>query len=275
MNDIDNIFSKLKDSQVQTPEIWSKLESKLGNNPNSNIGNNLGKVNIVKTIVSNSIFKTIGFIACCGVIGLLTYLIVDNNKENIENKISKKRIETPKTYTLIKNNNDNNTIQVERTHNFNNANNLMKTTKEELIVEYSINDEQNIVIQNNNFSIKKLNSNQTVTPEIIINNKKEDDTLKYSEKAPLPIQEILIFKASNVITPNGDGINDFFVIKNIDKFLQNSLIIFDNKGRIVYRCKGYKNNFDAVNIPIGTYFYKFEYNNLGKKERQTGSITIM
>ena len=83
------------------------------------------------------------------------------------------------------------------------------------------------------------------------------------------------FEPSNVITPNGDGINDVFFIKNVEKFPDNSLVIFDDRGKIIFKCRNYKNNFKAVNIPIGTYFYKFEYRNIEKKEIKPGSITVM
>ena len=53
------------------------------------------------------------------------------------------------------------------------------------------------------------------------------------------------------------------------------IVIFDARGKIVYRRKGYKNDFSAINLPIGTYFYKFEYNKLGKTICKSGSITVM
>ena len=42
------------------------------------------------------------------------------------------------------------------------------------------------------------------------------------------------FDFPNVITPNGDGINDRFVIKNLDQYPNNKLQVFDRTGKILY-----------------------------------------
>ena len=50
---------------------------------------------------------------------------------------------------------------------------------------------------------------------------------------------------NNVITPNGDGKNDTWVIKNIDYYPNNTVKIFDRAGRLVYSKKGYNNEWDG------------------------------
>lgn len=61
----------------------------------------------------------------------------------------------------------------------------------------------------------------------------------------------------NVITPNGDGKNDFFVISNLELYHQNELQIFDRSGRSVYRKKNYVNEWNAQGLPKAVYFYHF------------------
>ena len=141
-------------------------------------------------------------------------------------------------------------------------------------IEYNINDEKESIINNSNSLVLPINSVQTSSPTVDINNIQETNLTQQEEKSP--VQTLPELKISqNVITPNGDGINDYFEIKNIEKYPENSLVIFDAKGKIIYRCKGYKNNFDAKNIPQGTYFFKLEYNHLGKIQTKPGSITIL
>ena len=63
------------------------------------------------------------------------------------------------------------------------------------------------------------------------------------------------FFLSNVITPNGDGKNDAFVINGLGKFASNELIIFDRWGSHVFQKKGYQNDWTGQGLVAGTYFY--------------------
>jgi gliding motility-associated-like protein len=65
----------------------------------------------------------------------------------------------------------------------------------------------------------------------------------------------------NVFTPNGDGLNDYLYIANLEYYPDNSLIIQDRKGKIIFRKKEYQGNWDAANVPDGTYFYILTYKN--------------
>ncbi|WP_299889058.1 gliding motility-associated C-terminal domain-containing protein [uncultured Lacinutrix sp.] len=69
----------------------------------------------------------------------------------------------------------------------------------------------------------------------------------------------------NGISPNGDDLNDFFVIEGVELF-KNTLKIFNRWGRTVYDATNYKNTFNGVSnkeivgssgskLPVGTYFY--------------------
>lgn len=65
-------------------------------------------------------------------------------------------------------------------------------------------------------------------------------------------------------SPNGDGVNDYFVIPGIDKFPENEITIYNRWGSKVYYAKGYDSSWDgksnnnmAMGEPLaaGTYFY--------------------
>jgi gliding motility-associated-like protein len=67
------------------------------------------------------------------------------------------------------------------------------------------------------------------------------------------------FEAAYVFTPNGDGINDKFVIKNIEAYPDNKLMVYDRLGKPIYEANSYANNWDGkVNgftLAKDTYFY--------------------
>ncbi len=87
----------------------------------------------------------------------------------------------------------------------------------------------------------------------------------------------------NVVTANGDGINDRFEIKNLVEgkgYPNNSLAIYDRWGKRVYFKENIadKNDFwdpAAENMPAGTYFWRFSGKGyLGNIER-TGSVEVL
>jgi gliding motility-associated-like protein len=67
--------------------------------------------------------------------------------------------------------------------------------------------------------------------------------------------------APNTITPNGDGINDYWVIPNAATLADYDLTIFNNLGATIYESKGYNNDWDCKyngnDLPSGTYYYVF------------------
>ncbi len=83
------------------------------------------------------------------------------------------------------------------------------------------------------------------------------------DKVQINIQQNLIIP--NGFSPNGDGINDYFVIPGIHHYPDNELIIFNRWEKIVYQSKNYQNDWggkaekgiilDKEILPEGTYFY--------------------
>ena len=79
----------------------------------------------------------------------------------------------------------------------------------------------------------------------------------------------------NVITPNGDGYNDFLVISGIEHCDQSKLIIRNKSGNIVFQTTQYQNNWDGANLPEGTYLYQFYYTIHGIGETRSGTLTLI
>jgi gliding motility-associated-like protein len=66
------------------------------------------------------------------------------------------------------------------------------------------------------------------------------------------------FFIPNAFSPNNDGVNDRFVIRNLNN--TSKLIIFDRSGKIVFETADYQNNWDGSDIdgkmlPTDTYWY--------------------
>ncbi len=78
----------------------------------------------------------------------------------------------------------------------------------------------------------------------------------------------------NSFSPNGDGVNDLFVISSIEAFPDHRLTIYNRWEQKVFETKNYQNNWDgSTNIsygnnskllPEGVYFYFFEEKEGGK-----------
>jgi gliding motility-associated-like protein len=85
--------------------------------------------------------------------------------------------------------------------------------------------------------------------------------------------------ASNILTPNNDGKNDIWVIKNIDVYPNNEVKVFDKAGRTVYQKKSYANSqgwdgrIDGNPLTEGSYFYIIDFGS-GKRVLK-GFITIL
>lgn len=75
----------------------------------------------------------------------------------------------------------------------------------------------------------------------------------------------------NVISPNGDNQNDFFVIDNIE-YWSNELVIFGRWGNKVYEVKNYVSQWKADGLPDGTYYYVLK---LSDKKEYSGHITVL
>ena len=81
---------------------------------------------------------------------------------------------------------------------------------------------------------------------------------------------------TNAITPNGDGINDIWVLGGLEFFTDAMIYVHNRWGQLVYSSKGYSRPWDGTYLgrplPIGDYYFSIEFT--GDKERITGTLTI-
>jgi len=68
----------------------------------------------------------------------------------------------------------------------------------------------------------------------------------------------------NVISPNGDGKNDFFVIENIEHYPNSEFDLSNRYGKSILTTIGYQNNFSGIlngrELPAGVYFWSLNLN---------------
>lgn len=106
--------------------------------------------------------------------------------------------------------------------------------------------------------IVKANSSAGLTLDSVLFN--------YTVTASTEPCQITIY---NGFTPDGDGLNDVWIIENIENFANNTVSIFNRWGNKVWNTTNYnnttnfwngKNNSDAA-LTSGTYFYIIELEN--------------
>jgi len=91
-------------------------------------------------------------------------------------------------------------------------------------------------------------------------------------------KEILGLKIPNVITPDGDGKNDAFVIQGLQAYPQNNMVIFNRWGNEVWHSTGstYQNNWTGEGLNEGTYYYILKLrDNTGTWQVLKGWVTLL
>lgn len=87
----------------------------------------------------------------------------------------------------------------------------------------------------------------------------EQEELTPEDNTARDINEVMGFFIPNVITPSArDSKNDQFVIKGIQQFGSNRLVIFNRWGDHVFEADNYRNTWDAEGLSAGPYFYVLE-----------------
>lgn len=98
----------------------------------------------------------------------------------------------------------------------------------------------------------------------------------------------------NIITPNGDGANDVFIItqdnrndnsqqfksagiypKVNDFYISNELIIFNRWSQKVYQQSNYQNDWDGENLSDGVYYFVLKCHGEFEDDVFRGSLTIL
>ena len=109
------------------------------------------------------------------------------------------------------------------------------------------------------------------------------NTMGCSKTACVEIFDMECLKYRAVLTPDGDNLNDLFVISCVQdqRYMDNTLEIYNRWGQLVYRTENYQNDWaglsqGGVELPEGTYFFALEYRQpFSEPELLKGSIDII
>jgi gliding motility-associated-like protein len=104
----------------------------------------------------------------------------------------------------------------------------------------------------------------TTTYAVVVTN-----SFGYQATVPVLLTVIVDYKLvpNNLVTPNGDGVNDKWVIPNIDMYPDNEVMVYDKAGRAVFAKRGYNNEWDGTvngkKLKEDAYFYVIKFNKDG------------
>lgn len=96
--------------------------------------------------------------------------------------------------------------------------------------------------------------------------------------AALEVKVLVKILPPNIFTPNGDGINDTWVIEGLADYAHCAVQVFNRYGQQVYKSQGYSRAWNGASngkvVPAGTYYYIIT-DNTSDWQRLTGSVTII
>jgi gliding motility-associated-like protein len=95
-------------------------------------------------------------------------------------------------------------------------------------------------------------------------------------------QQFDCFEERVVITPDGNGSNDEFIIFCLtDIYNENELEIYNRWGQLVFQTTNYDNTWEGTaqngdDLPAGPYYWVLDYvGNNGERDQRRGSLTIV
>jgi gliding motility-associated-like protein/uncharacterized repeat protein (TIGR01451 family) len=118
---------------------------------------------------------------------------------------------------------------------------------------------------------------KTITYELTVT----DATGKCKSTDDVTVYVVKPITVPNVITVNGDGVNDTWEIENIHGYPHSIIEIYNRWGNLVWKAEGYPKNWDGTNfrngevLPDGTYFYIIHLHSDVYPEPKTGWIQII
>ena len=136
-------------------------------------------------------------------------------------------------------------------------------------------------LSNTNTSSLVASPQSTTTFYVTITDTSTANDCNTSDSVIINVKSVTII-IYNTFTPNGDDVNDTWIIENIEDFPDNEIMIYNRIGMLVCKKKGYKNNindWDGTNcktgevLPAASYYYVID---LGKGGViYTGNVSLI
>ena len=131
-----------------------------------------------------------------------------------------------------------------------------------------------------------MDSISSFTPNLSLNSTTEflltvsdSNSCIYNDKVKVYVESPLIFY--NTITPNNDGLNDNWIIDNIENYPFCRVHVYNRLGQEVFQSIGYSEyqrwdgTINGNLLPVGTYFYIVSSGSPINNQTFNGSITLL
>lgn len=248
--------------------------------------------------IATTVGKSVAIISAISVVGVSLYAILDDPKST---EVSSVQPNTFSENKII----ENKASEAQTAHPLNHSNSQPAVAKpinedQTTVVENFVSTQTNVDkspntvvnhIQNVSITPKVVSVNPVVTTVNTVQTNEQpviaDDSDHFAETTdndnPTETNKNVVENTltesklvfPNVFTPNGDGANDYFVIKNLETLAQQKLVVVNASGQKVFEANNYQNNWDASNVPDGAYFYMLETKIDGKLQTFYGAIQII
>ena len=139
---------------------------------------------------------------------------------------------------------------------------------------YQWNNANGIQSGQNNHNLT-VRPSETTTYRVLVSN--ANNCQSWAEITVEVLNDYQLVKGTNILTPNGDNINDNLVIRNLDLYPNNVVKIFDRAGRLLYSKANYNDEwngtFNGSPLAEDTYYYIVDFG--GNKPKIKGFVTIV
>lgn len=107
----------------------------------------------------------------------------------------------------------------------------------------------------------------------------DDNGCETLREIQIQVKSVPEIEPPTAFSPNGDGMNDLFVIPELERYEKPELIVVNRWGAVVYQAKPYQNDWDGENkngkvLPEGTYYYLL-YLDVASGKVVSGPIAII
>ena len=123
----------------------------------------------------------------------------------------------------------------------------------------------------------EFQASQTIVYSVVVSD--PSNTCSTTDEVTVTVESPI--SIPNVITVNGDGVNDTWQIENSYMYPNASFEIFNRWGNMVWKSTGYNKEWDGTNfhnnevLPDGTYFYVILLNSELFKDAYTGYVQVI
>jgi gliding motility-associated-like protein len=100
-----------------------------------------------------------------------------------------------------------------------------------------------------------------------------------SDSVVVTVNPCSLENITNVFTPDGDGVNDTWIIEGINAYPDNTVVVFNRWGSRLIELKGYDNatvvwdgKYNGTKVASGTYYFVIELH--GEGQQRSGWVQV-